>query len=134
MPSQLKTFLVEVKTQFETCNDRTKTWTKFNTYSAKDKAEAVKRARRDNFTNMTYDNRTFGLVWFRATEVADDEPKLASGSTPKCLATSAGNSFWQIGSEVYRLHLPYEQFVLFRVRDSHGSPLGVPPGALQPLP
>lgn len=122
MPSDLKTFLVEVKTQFDTCNDRTTSWTKFGTYETKDKAEAIKRARRDNFTNMWYDNKTFGLVWFRATEVVENAPNVSAGPA-KCLATSSGNSFWQIGSQVYRLALPYghEHIVL----DGFGIPMGV---------
>jgi hypothetical protein len=66
---EAKTYRVEVKTQFDTCSQRTCAWGEFGIYSGRTKADAIKRARRYNETYGCFDRRTNGLVWFRASEV-----------------------------------------------------------------
>jgi hypothetical protein len=78
-PAPLKTYRVEIRTQFETCTQRTREWSAFNTYRARSKADAVKAARRENDHGGCFDGRTHGLIWWRAIEVEDSSDAMARG-------------------------------------------------------
>jgi len=65
MDSDLKTFDVEVKTQF---GRRTADWSYFNSYYARTKRDAIRQAKRENHDGGCFDGRTHGLIWWRAIE------------------------------------------------------------------
>ena len=73
MKTESKKYLVEVRTQFDTCFQRTKNWSKFNTYTADSKADAIRQARHENENGGCFDGRTHGLIWWRATELIAGE-------------------------------------------------------------
>ena len=62
----MKTYVVEVKAQY---GRKAGQWTRFESFPAKSKAEAIKAARRYNKLHWCLDYRSDGLLWWRASEV-----------------------------------------------------------------
>ena len=65
MDSDLKVFDVEVKTQFGRRNEQ---WGFFNSYYARNKRDAIRQAKYENWNKGCFDGRTHGLIWWRAIE------------------------------------------------------------------
>ncbi len=65
----MKTFLVEVMTQYGSRFEPAHIWRTFETYSANSKREAIRQARRYNTLHGCLDGRSNGLIWWRAIEL-----------------------------------------------------------------